>query len=50
MTPQQLLLLMGSLMLGMAFAKKKATQQDKYLKIVLYTFGTGFILACILWK
>ncbi len=51
MTPQQLLLLMGSLMIGMAIAKKTpSTTQDKYIRIALYAFGAGFILACILWN
>ncbi|MDA0377831.1 MAG: hypothetical protein O3A26_04310 [Proteobacteria bacterium] len=50
MTPQQLLLLMGSLMIGMAIAKKSLSKQDKYLKIALYAFGSGFIVACVLWK
>jgi hypothetical protein len=51
MTPQQLLLLMGSLMIGMAIAKKTPnTTQDKYIRIALYAFGVGFIFACILWK
>jgi hypothetical protein len=51
MTPQQLLLLMGSLMIGMAIAKKTpSTTQDKYIRIALYAFGVGFIFACILWK
>jgi len=50
MSPQQFLLLLGCAMLGMAFAKKGVNQQDKYIKIALYTFGAGFILACIFWK
>jgi hypothetical protein len=51
MTPQQLLLLIGSLMIGMAIAKKTpSTTQDKYIRIALYAFGVGFIFACILWK
>jgi hypothetical protein len=33
MTPQQLLLLMGSLMLGMAFAKKKQLSKTNILKL-----------------
>ena len=50
MTPQQFLLLLGCAMLGMAFAKKADDQQNKYIKIALYSFGTGFVLASIFWK
>jgi len=51
MTPQQLLLLMSTLMIGMEIAKKTpSTTQDKYIRIDLYAFGVGFIFACILWK
>jgi len=34
----------------MAFAKKAEDQQNKYIKIALYSFGTGFVLASIFWK
>ena len=51
MTPQQLLLLMGSLMIGMAIAKKNPNStQEKYIRIVFYAFvgGLGIVLIAII--
>jgi hypothetical protein len=50
MTLNNFYFLLGCAMLGMAFAKKGVNQQDKYIKIALYTFGAGFIIACIFWN
>jgi len=50
MTPQYLLLFMGCVMLGMAIAKKSDEQQSKYIRVALFAFGAGFIIAGALWK
>lgn len=50
MNAQYLLLFMGCVMLGMGIAKQSDEQQSKYIRIALFCFGAGFIIAGAFWK